>query len=257
MHGLGNDFVVIDATKSSVDLKKIPIETLANRHTGIGFDQMLVITPSSHADFFCHIYNADGSEAEQCGNGLRCVARYVHEEGLHNQAALVLETKAGNFSVLIQDYEHIRVTMGAPLIQEKLIQFRLDQQNTLPMSVLSVGNPHAIIKVDSADTVSTDTLGAEISTHAYFPNGANVGFMQVADRHHIHLRTYERGVGETLACGSNACAATVAGIVNNWLQDQVKVEFRYGSLLIEWEGSGKPIHMTGPAARIFSGEIKL
>lgn len=258
MHGLGNDFVVIDATRQPIHFQPAFIANLGDRHTGIGFDQLLVIEKSHSADFFCRIYNTDGSEAEQCGNGLRCVARYVHESGLHADSSMTIETKAGIFPIVIQDYDHIRVTMGAPLIEEKLMGFELNHQaRQLQMSVLSVGNPHAVIKVDALSPELTDVLGPEISTHTYFPHGANVGFMQIDSPSHIHLRTYERGVGETLACGSNACAAAVSGIINNWLQPRVTVEFRYGSLLIEWEGEGKPINMTGPASRIFSGEVQI
>ena len=255
MHGLGNDFIVIDAITSEVNLSSDMIAALADRHTGIGFDQVLIIKPSHHADFFCEIYNADGSEAEQCGNGLRCVARYLHEEDIIMQPSFTIATKAGLFPVYIQDYDHIRVTLGAPEIQENLLSFEVAGNQRLPMSVMKIGNPHAIIKLNSINDVSTETLGKEISTHQYFPQGTNVGFMQVTAPDHIHLRTYERGVGETLACGSNACAATVAGIVNHWLKNRVSVEFRYGSLLIEWEGAGKPIHMTGPAARVFNGIV--
>lgn len=256
MHGLGNDFVVIDAMNQSITLQPAFIKHIGNRHTGIGFDQLLVIEKSSKADFFCRIFNADGSEAEQCGNGLRCIARYVHEHGMHPTSTLSIETKAGVFPVEIKDYDHIRVTMGAPRIEEKLMALQLDQQSDgLQMSVMSIGNPHAVIKVDALNPELVTELGAEISQHAYFPNGANVGFMQIDHPGHIHLRTYERGAGETLACGSNACAATVAGIINHWLDQRVTVEFRDGSLLIEWEGEGRPIHMTGPAVTVFSGEL--
>lgn len=256
MHGLGNDFVIINALNKPLDSKKIPIMQLANRFTGIGFDQLLVLEEIDSADFFCRIFNADGSEAEQCGNGLRCVARYLHEEKIHAKNTMTIATIAGIFPVSIKDYDHISVTMGTPIVQENLTELQLKHNpNSVLMSVLSVGNPHAIIKVEQVETALSNQLGHEISTHTYFPNGANVGFMQVVAPDHIRLRTYERGAGETLACGSNACAAAVAGIVNGWLQSQVSVEFRHGKLQIEWQGDTHPIIMTGPAARVFTGEF--
>lgn len=258
MHGLGNDFVIIDATHHSFDLASISVADLGNRHLGIGFDQLLIIEPSQKADFYCRIFNADGSEAEQCGNGLRCVARFIQEEKLHPSSSLKLETKAGIFSLLIDDYDHIRVTMGAPLIQEKLIELDLKEDiKNLPLSILSLGNPHAILKVNSIESISLNKLGPKISAHSYFPSGINVGFMQVINRNHLRLRTFERGVGETQACGSNACAAVVAGIANDWLQHKVTVEFFYGSLSIEWEGGKTPVTMSGPASRVFVGEIMI
>lgn len=258
MHGLGNDFVVMNTINQPINLKQLHIASLADRHIGIGFDQLLMIESSQSADFFCRIFNADGSEAEQCGNGLRCVARFILEEGLYDQPEFRLETKAGIFSLQIQDYDHIRVALGIPEINENLYELHLKQDfGIVPVSILSVGNPHAIVKVETVDLIPTDTLGHEISTHTFFPQGVNVGFMQIVNRNHIRLRTFERGVGETHACGSNACAAAVAGIANGWLQRHVKVEFRYGSLSIDWEGEGTPIYMTGPAARVFSGEVSV
>lgn len=256
MHGLGNDFVIIDASKEKLNFSSQAIAKLADRHTGIGFDQLLIIEPALKGDYFCRIYNADGSEAEQCGNGLRCVARYIHEEGLNTQPNFTIETKAGIYPVHLQDYEHICITMGAPTVKNSLIDIQLNSE-TLPISVLSVGNPHAILKVPSIATIATNKLGPAISMHQFFPQGANVGFMEILDPNHIRLRTFERGAGETFACGSNACAAAVAGITNGWLQHHVTVEFRYGSLLIEWEGGAEPIHMTGPAARVYSGELQM
>ncbi len=254
MHGLGNDFVVINAIDQIFDLQQLPIQELADRYRGIGFDQLLILEPSKSADFYCRIFNSDGSEAEQCGNGLRCVARFIQEQGLNLNKELKLETKAGIYPVTIEDFDHIRVTMGAPEIKEPLVELRL-KHDSIAISVLSVGNPHAIAKVPSFEAISTEKLGAEISTHKHFPQGANVGFMHVLNHQHIKLRTFERGAGLTNACGSNACAATVAGIVNGWLDKQVNVEFRYGSLRIEWEGGAEPIHMTGPATHVYSGEI--
>lgn len=258
MHGLGNDFMVIDNRELAIDVRQLPIKELSDRHAGVGFDQLLSIEPSDHANYFCRIFNADGSEAEQCGNGLRCVARFLHENGLVEQASFTLATNAGVFPVYIENYDHIKITMGTPHIEENLVELAFPQA-TPPtkrlVSIVSVGNPHAIVKVEAADTVQIANIGAEIAAHMHFPRGANVGFMQIISPDHIRLRTFERGAGETHACGSNACAAAMAGIVNGWLANKVKVEFRYGSLLIESEGLQGPLHMTGPAATIFSGEI--
>lgn len=248
MHGLGNDFIIVNA------LSEIPIPALADRHTGIGFDQLLLIEPGKQADYFCRIFNADGSEAEQCGNGLRCVARYLYEEGIQKKPEFSLETIAGIFPVSIRDNDHIRITMGAPLIQAALTQLPLIN-DSVSASIISTGNPHAIIKVPALENLAIQELGNAIANHVTFKHGANVGFLQVMDTGHARLRTYERGAGETLACGSNACAAAVAGILNGWLSHTVEIAFRLGHLTIEWEGEGKPIHMTGPAARVYTGYL--
>ena len=254
MHGLGNDFVIINTLNQSIDIAKLAITQLADRHRGIGFDQLILIEASEQADFFCRIYNADGTEAEQCGNGLRCVARLLHEEKWHAGTAFSLETKAGIFPLTIKDYDHIQIAMGAPSIQENLTTLTI-ASNPVALSILSLGNPHAIVKIDSVDQVAAEQLGAAIGTHSYFAEGANVGFMEVIDPEHVRLRTYERGAGETNACGSNACAAVVAGIANGWLAERVRVAFKYGTLLIEWRGPNTPILMTGPATNLFSGQL--
>lgn len=258
MHGLGNDFVVINTLNQPIDTTILPIATLSNRYIGIGFDQLLLIQPSQQADFFCRIFNADGSEAEQCGNGLRCIARFIHEQGLSPHSSFTIATKAGVYPVEVKDYQHISVTMGAPDITETLTELALAHPiQRIPLSILSVGNPHAIVKVDSIVSDLPDDLGMVLSTHSHFPQGANIGFMQVINPQQILLRTFERGAGETFACGSNACAAVVAGIANGWLKPKVEVEFHYGSLFIEWEGKGKPIRMTGPASMVYSGQFAL
>lgn len=257
MHGLGNDFVVVNSLQESLDLKQLDFSRLANRHIGIGFDQLLVIEPSRNADFFCRIYNADGSEAEQCGNGLRCIARYIHEEKINTNNTFSIETRAGVFPMEIRDYDHISAYMGSPQIQRNLVDLDLPDSGILPISILSLGNPHAVTKVESIDSAFIVSLAPKISAHSFFPEGVNVGFMQIVNKNHIRLRTFERGVGETFACGSNACAAAVAGMVNGWLQSQVQVDFIYGSLEISWEGEDKPIRMTGPAARVYSGVVVL
>ncbi len=258
MHGLGNDFAIIDHFEQKFDVSSLQscLPQLANRHFGIGFDQLLLIEPSTQAHFFCRIFNADGSEAEQCGNGLRCVARFVHENQLIQQSTFTLETKAGIYPIMIEDYQHIHMTMGTPTIVENLISFKLDNE-TIPLSILSIGNPHAVIQVETLDNHVAHQLGLQISSHAYFSDGANVGFMQIINPQHIRLRTFERGVGLTHACGSNASAAVVAGIINGWLTNKVEVEYRHGSLWVEWDGKHHPIQMMGPATFVFSGKFTL
>jgi len=256
MHGLGNDFVVINGLQQAIDPTKLPISDLAHRHRGIGFDQLLIIEPSNNADFFCRIFNSDGSEAEQCGNGLRCVARFVHENKLTDSNEFVIETKAGTFPIEINDYDHVRVAMGKPDIQEKSLPIELtDEFKQATISVLSMGNPHAVLRVDELQQIHADKLAPVISAHHYFPHGVNIGFMQVLQQNHIRLRTFERGAGETLACGSNACAAAIAGMINGWLAAKVKVEFSQGSLWVEWQGDDKMVYQTGPAEMIYTGKF--
>ncbi len=267
MHGLGNDFVVIDGVSQSIQLKNLSIKQLANRHTGIGFDQLLLIAPSQQADFSCIIFNADGTEAEQCGNGMRCVARFIHENNLSHKKIITVETKAGISTLLIDDYEHIRVNMGNPGFEPSEIPFNADRERRLyeiplddgqpgfALAVLSMGNPHAILQVSSIKKFPVAKFGPQISTHRLFPKGVNVGFMEVVSANHIRLRTVERGSGETLACGSNACAAVVSGIRNNILEKKVRVELALGDLWVEWENEKDPVFLTGPAAHVFSGKI--
>lgn len=251
MHGLGNDFVI---THHSINhLEKNLIQQLSSRHTGIGFDQLLLVSSSEKADFSCRIFNADGSEAEQCGNGMRCVARYVHEANLTTKNNLSIETKSGVVSVVIHDYDNIQVKMGTPKLEHQNLSLT---DISLPvLCVLSIGNPHAILQTSHDSNLTM--LGKKIATHSFFPNGVNVGFMEIVNRNKIRLRTYERGVGETLACGSNACAAVVAGISNNLLDSKVEVELALGSLSIEWAGKEKPVLMTGSASRVFDGQYKI
>ncbi len=265
MHGLGNDFIVVDAIHQTIDIKKIPISLLADRHLGIGFDQLLLITKSSNADFATRIFNADGSEAEQCGNGMRCLARFIHEEQLTQKKAFTLETLSGLVHAVIHSYDCIEVTMNIPCFEPAKIPFitakmaknyEITLDATLPpltFTVLSMGNPHAILHVSSINEAPVATLGLKIATHPVFPKGTNVGFMEVVTPQHIRLRTFERGVGETFACGSNACAAVVAGILNHGLDHKVSVELTYGNLLVEWPHESAPVMLSGSATRIFSG----
>ncbi len=255
MHGLGNDFVVIDTINQAVDITALPIQRLANRHLGIGFDQLLLIRTSQIADYACTIFNADGSEAEQCGNGVRCVARFLQENSLTQKNKFLIETKAGVVNVLIEDFDTISVAMGTPHFSSEPVPVILEE---VPLTAtLSLGNPHAIALVSAIEDAPVYRAGETISTHVAFPHGTNVGFMEIVTRDHIRLRTYERGVGETLACGSNACAAVAAGIAQGLLDSRVKVELIFGHLWIEWNDETAPVIMTGPASYVFKGEINL
>ena len=256
MHGLGNDFVVIDAINQRINGKRLPIKKIADRHFGIGCDQVLLIESSAHADFLCRIFNSDGSEAEQCGNGLRCVARYVHELGLHASNTLTIETAAGLFPAEIRDYDNICITFPPADLSASTHKFTLPPlAQEVTGSALSLGNPHFIIKLSDNPTITLNQAGFLVSTHSTFPEGANVGFVETVHKDHIRLRTFERGSGETNACGSNACAAVAAGIIDGSLSSSVTVECKYGELVIQWEGAGKPLYMTGPATLVFTGEL--
>jgi diaminopimelate epimerase len=252
MHSLGNDFVVMNAIHQEIDLKKISISLLADRHLGIGFDQLLLIEKSNQADFACRIFNSDGSEAEHCGNGMRCVARFIQEEQLSEKKLLTLETLSGLVEVVIHpDYDY-QVKMGIPQIEPILYT-----NDALQFAVVSIGNPHAILCVPSIKTVPALDISSKITAHSIFPKGANVGFMEIVNPHHIRLRTIERGAGETLACGSNACAAVVAGIFYHGLEYKVTVTLTHGDLLVEWLGEYSPVILSGSAIRVFSGSYSL
>ncbi len=249
MHGLGNDFMVIDGISQQIDFAALPIQQLSNRYLGVGFDQLLLITPSKNADFACKIYNCDGTEAEQCGNGMRCVARFVHEEKLTEKNSLSVETKAGIIQAFIHNYDRIDVNMGFPGLHrvQKL------ENETVDFSVLSMGNPHAVLHISSIEQYPVEKIAAKIAAHSLFPEGVNVGFFEIVSRNEIRLRTIERGVGETFACGSNACAAVVSGILNGQLDSPVNVQLTFGHLSVEWLGEKNPVILSGPAARSFSG----
>ncbi len=256
MHGLGNDFVVIDGINQQVQLNTSTIKQMADRHTGIGFDQLLLIEKSKVADFFCRIFNADGSEAEQCGNGMRCVARFLQEKQLTDKKSFRIETKTRTIAVTIHDYDAIEVNMGIPVFESQdSVSITISSQPVLNLFVVSMGNPHAILFVDSLNYDAIRDIGPVIATHEIFPQGTNVGFVEIIDQHHIRLRTYERGVGETLACGSNACAAVAAGIIHHKLANKVTVELPLGQLTVAWEGYDHPVIMTGPASWVYSGVI--
>lgn len=268
MHGLGNDFIVLDGTNQKVELNRQQIRKLADRHFGIGFDQLLLIEKAEGAaDFRYRIFNADGGEVEQCGNGARCFVRYVHDHGLTHKNEIRIETLSGVISPKLETNGNITVNMGKPIFEPQAIPFIAEkreptyslevQDRLITISVLSMGNPHAVLVVQDVDTAPVETKGALIETHSCFPKKVNVGFMQIVDRNHIKLRVFERGAGETLACGTGACAAVVAGINLGLLDRQVVVSTRGGELTIRWPGDDEPVWMTGPAETVFEGEINL
>jgi len=269
MHGLGNDFVVVDAINQRIALTPKKIRFMANRHTGIGFDQLLVVekTSQEHADFKYRIFNADGSEVGQCGNGARCFARFVRDKKLTDKDEIIVETKSGQFILSFTDEDLITVNMGIPkhfpteipMIMEQEVRFYTVDVNGVEKAfgAVSMGNPHAVLQVNDIKTAPVETIGATLESHIIFPERANIGFMQVIDKNAIKLRVFERGAGETQACGSGACAAVVIGIEQNLLNNTVRVELPGGELNISWAGRGEPVFMTGAAISVFEGFITL
>ena len=269
MHGAGNDFVVIDAITQDVDLTTTQVRWIADRHFGVGCDQLLLVErpTRSDADFRYRIFNADGSEVEQCGNGARCFVRFVHDHGLTQQREIRVETASGLIFPRLETDGRVSVNMGAPRFEPNDIPFTAERLTpTYPldvngmiieMSVLSMGNPHAVQIVDNVDTAPVAQFGALIEHHLRFPKRVNAGFMQIVDDSHIRLRVYERGAGETLACGTGACAAVVAGINLGLLQPRVEVETHGGILSIEWAGGSNPVWLTGPTVNVFEAELIL
>jgi len=269
MHGLGNDFVVLDGFNQSLALSAAQYRFLADRHFGIGCDQILLIEKPtrSDADFRYRIFNSDGGEVEQCGNGARCFVRYVHDHGLSDKTEIRVETMNGLIVPRLEANGEVTVDMGVPRFEPKDIPFVAEQRALtymLPLadkqvviSAVSMGNPHAVQVVDDVDTAPVAVDGPRIEAHPSFPKRVNAGFMQVLDRGHVKLRVFERGSGETLACGSGACAAVAAGIQRGLLDAQVRVTTRGGDLMIRWAGEGQSLLMTGPAVEVFSGEIAL
>jgi diaminopimelate epimerase len=258
MHGLGNDILILDCIEYQPKLNAVTIQQLSDRHASIGFDQLITIERchDTEADFSCQIYNADGSMAEQCGNGMRCVARYLHEYKRYVQNTLYIKTIAGIVSIVVPDYDHIAVNMSTPQIQQDNLPLTLSSGKTVTVTSLSLGNPHIVLPVDHLADIDVAMIGKELSTHAHFANGTNVGFMQINNPHDILLRTYERGAGLTLACGSNSCAAAVAGIHHGWLQSPVTVNLARGQLTIQWN-KAETLIMQGPAAVAFDGAVSL
>lgn len=269
MHGLGNDFVVLDGVRQQVDLSPEQLRYLADRNFGVGCDQILLVEKATQAgvDFRYRIFNADGGEVEQCGNGARCFVRFVHEQGLTDKRQIRVETMRGIIEPRLEGDGNVTVDMGEPRFQPAEIPFLADDDviihlldvadETLETTVVSMGNPHAVQVVEDVDTHPVGEHGPLIERHERFPKRVNAGFMQIVDEHHIKLRVYERGSGETLACGTGACAAAVAGIRRGLLTSPVRVATRGGELNIAWGGPGRPVLMTGPAVTVFEGEIEL
>ena len=269
MHGLGNDFAIIDAINQSVALTPEQVQQLADRHCGIGFDQLLLVeaATTTTADFRYRIYNADGGEVAQCGNGARCFMQFVREQGLTDKAQLQVETASGPLQLVQQADGQISVDMGVPRLEPADIPFvapgrersyTLDVLDRhLEIAALSMGNPHAVLLVDDIEAAPVASLGPAIENHPRFPERVNVGFMQIVNNDCIRLRVFERGAGETLACGSGACAAVVAGRLQERLAERVKVILNGGELVVSWAGEGQPVLMTGPATTVYQGRIEL
>lgn len=269
MQGLGNDFVVLDGVRQSLALTPEQLRFLADRHFGVGCDQILLVEKPGRpdVDFRYRIFNADGGEVEQCGNGARCFVRFVHEAGLTAKPEIRVETQKGVIAPRLEPSGEVTVDMGLPRFAPADIPFVSESDavvhaldlggETVDVSVVSMGNPHAVQLVDNVDTAPVAIQGPAIEGHPRFPQRVNAGFLQVVDRHAVRLRVYERGAGETLACGTGACAAVVAGIRRGLLDSPVLVATRGGVLSIAWGGEGRPVLMTGPAVTVFSGEIEL
>ncbi len=269
MHGLGNDFVVIDAIGQQVSLSAEQVRFLADRHFGVGCDQLLIVEAPGRAevDFRYRIFNADGGEVEQCGNGARCFVRFVHDKGLTHKREIRVETRSGVIAPRLEESGQVTVDMGVPRFAPEQVPFLGDSDavvqplevagEQLAISVLSMGNPHAVLVVGDVERAPVEALGPLIEHHDSFPARVNAGFMQVVDRGRIRLRVFERGAGETLACGTGACAAVVAGIRRDLLDSPVCVATRGGELSIAWDGPGRPVMMTGPAVSVFDAEIEL
>ena len=280
MHGAGNDFIVVDAINQQVELSAAQWRRLADRRFGIGADQILVVEKPTlpGCDFRYRIFNNDGGEVEQCGNGARAFVKFVAEKGLTRLSSIRVETKSGIIAPRLEADGGITVDMGAPVLAPAQVPFDADglaglaqgvdtlwplelelggARETVLVSVVSMGNPHAVQVVDDVETAPVELSGPLIEHHARFPRRVNAGFMQVLDRRHVKLRVYERGAGETLACGTGACAAVVAGIRRGLLDSPVRVDARGGQLSVAWAGAGRPVLLTGPAVTVFEGEITL
>ena len=267
MHGLGNDFVVIDAISQNVMLRAEQIRRMSDRHTGIGFDQLLIVEPPSRpdAEFSYRIFNQDGNEVEHCGNGARCFALFVQQKQLTRSNPIKVATMNGLLELKILPDQTVRVDMGQPRVNAEQIPVT-GLKGDAPLhdlgvadlkgSLVNVGNPHVVIPVDSTDAIDIETLGPAVQNSGLFPEGVNVGFLQVLSPTEGKLRVYERGVGETLACGTGACAAMVAGVRNGWFGDSVQLRLTRGSLTLEYR-DGESIFMTGPGEFVFEGSARL
>lgn len=269
MHGLGNDFVVLDAFQQPLQLTPEQFRFLGDRHFGVGCDQILLVEPPTlpNTDFNYRIFNADGDEVEQCGNGARCFARYVHDRGLTDKQEITVGTNAGVIRLRLGDDGQVRVDMGQPVLEPGRVPFIAGEQapeyavevagRTWPMGVVSMGNPHAVMVVEDVDSAPVQEIGQALQQHERFPQRVNAGFMQILSPQRIRLRVFERGVGETRACGTGACAAVVSGILRGLLGKTVQVSLPGGDLVIEWPEPNAPVIMYGPAVTVFEGTIEL
>ena len=269
MHGLGNDFMVVDLISQRVHLSSEQIRYLGNRNTGVGFDQLLLVeTPQSpDVDFRYRIFNSNGTEVEHCGNGARCFAKFVHDQRLTGKRDISVQTGNGRIMLKMRDDHAVEVDMGEPVLQPDQVPFEATTQapsysleqdgHNYTLGVVSMGNPHAVLVVDDVASAPVFELGSKLEQHPRFPNKANIGFMQIIDRNTIKLRVFERGVGETKACGTGACAAVVVGQQQGLLDTNVTTQLTGGNLAIRWQGPGHHLFMDGPATHVYEGQIKL
>ncbi|MEK1908044.1 MAG: diaminopimelate epimerase [Pseudomonas sp.] len=269
MHGLGNDFMVLDLISQHAHIQAKHAKAWGDRNTGVGFDQLLLVEAPSNpdVDFRYRIFNSDGSEVEQCGNGARCFARFVIDKRLTVKKQIRVETKGGVIELNLRADGQVTVDMGPPRLVPADIPFQADSQalsypvevdgQTVELAAISMGNPHAVLRVADVDSAPVHSLGAKLEHHPRFPQRVNVGFLQVVDRQHARLRVWERGAGETQACGTGACAAAVAAIGQGWMDSPLQLELPGGKLCIEWAGPGQPVMMTGPAVRVYEGQVRL
>ena len=269
MHGLGNDFMVVDLISQRVHLSPEQIRYLGNRNTGVGFDQLLLVeTPQSPDVDFCYrIFNSNGTEVEHCGNGARCFAKFVHDQRLTGKRDISVQTSNGRIMLKMRDDHAVEVDMGEPVLQPDQVPFEATTQapsysleqdgHNYTLGVVSMGNPHAVLVVDDVASAPVFELGSKLEQHPRFPNKANIGFMQIIDRNTIKLRVFERGVGETKACGTGACAAVVVGQQQGLLDTNVTTQLTGGNLAIQWQGPGHHLFMDGPATQVYEGQIKL
>ncbi|MDO3383072.1 diaminopimelate epimerase [Gilvimarinus algae] len=269
MHGLGNDFVVIDGISQKVRLTPDKVRKLSDRHFGIGCDQVLVVEvpDSPEVDFRYRIFNADGSEVENCGNGARCFARFVRDRRLTGKTDIRVQTAGGLMTLTVHEDDDVSVNMGVPVLAPEHIPFTAPAQaetyplelesRQLEISAVSMGNPHAVTLVEDIDSAPVEVLGPMVEAHPRFPARVNAGFMQIVSPTEVRLRVFERGVGETLACGTGACAAVVTGRIRGLLDERVSVHLPGGKLEIRWAGDGEPVIMKGPATNVFHGQVKL
>ena len=269
MHGLGNDFVMLDGVSQKLIITPERAKHIGDRNFGIGCDQILLVEPpkSPDADFKYRIFNADGSEVENCGNGARCFAIFVRQRGLTNKRQIKVQTNSGDMVLHVREDDQVTVNMGEPILEPTQIPFQASNQQTIygldvegaryEISAVSMGNPHAVMLVDDVVKFPVNIMGPLVESHINFPKKANAGFMQIIDKQNMKLRVFERGCGETLACGTGACAAAVAAQLRGLIDTLVHINLPGGQLIIEWQGPGTPVYMTGPATTVFHGQMKL